>query len=76
VESTSAVRVSAQTGSGMGDLCAAIVNWLVRCVPPAGAGVPFTPRLAAGISEVRSLLQAEKLAEALGKLENLKRECD
>ena len=40
-----AVRVSAQTGAGLADLCARISRWLVPEPPPAGAAVPFTPEL-------------------------------
>jgi tRNA modification GTPase len=40
-----AVRVSAQSGAGLADLCARISRWLVPEPPPAGAAVPFTPDL-------------------------------
>jgi len=74
--SLDAVRVSAQTGAGLPALCAAIANWLVPDIPAPGAGVPLTPELAAALADVRALTQGGRLPEALGKLENLCRECN
>lgn len=51
-----AVRVSASTGEGLAELCAALSQWLVPEVPPAGAAVPFTDGLCGGIEEARRLL--------------------
>jgi tRNA modification GTPase len=48
-----AVRVSAVTGAGVPELCAALARWLVPHVPPPGSAVPFTPDLAAGLAEVQ-----------------------
>jgi tRNA modification GTPase len=53
-----AVRVSAHTGVGVGDLCQALARWLVPEPPPPGAAVPFTPELAR---------QVEILAVSLGR---------
>jgi tRNA modification GTPase len=49
-------RVSASTGEGLPELCAALSGWLVPEVPPAGAAVPFTERLCDGVGEARRLL--------------------
>jgi tRNA modification GTPase len=75
-ESIDAVRVSAQTGVGLPDLCQSIVRRLVPAEPPPGAAVPFTAKLAAILAEVRRLIQQERVPESLEKLENLQRECD
>ncbi len=51
-----AVRISAQTGEGLADLCATLVHRLVPDPPLRGAAVPFTPRLYRGIAEAQHLL--------------------
>jgi tRNA modification GTPase len=53
-----AVRVSAITGSGLGDLCAALARRLVPDVPSPGAAVPFTPRLCELVEEMDRKLTA------------------
>jgi hypothetical protein len=44
-EAETAVRVSARTGAGIAELCAALARALVPDVPPPGAAVPFTEML-------------------------------
>ncbi len=39
------MRVSALTGAGLPELCAAISRWLVPAPPVAGEAVPYTPDL-------------------------------
>lgn len=41
-EAAGALRVSAQTGEGLAELCQAMAGWLVPDPPPPGAAVPFT----------------------------------
>jgi tRNA modification GTPase len=60
----SALRVSAQTGAGIPELCDAVSNWLVPDVPPPGAAVPFTDALGTMVEAVRQLLQEGRLPEA------------
>jgi len=50
-----AVYVSARTGAGLGELCAAIGQRLVPDQPAAGVAVPFTPQLAAAIESAAQL---------------------
>ena len=52
----SAVAVSAVTGAGLPDLCAALSRWLVPDPPPAGAAVPFTTALCSGVQLAKRLL--------------------
>jgi tRNA modification GTPase len=59
-----AARVSAATGEGLAALCEAMGKWLVPEVPPPGAPVPFTEKLAAGVEEASRLLAAGTMAEA------------
>jgi tRNA modification GTPase len=61
-----AIRVSARTGDGIVDLCAALAGWLVPDPPPAGAAVPFTPELTIMIDDARKRC-------ALGQLEAARR---
>jgi tRNA modification GTPase len=49
-----AVRVSATTGQGLDELCAAVSRWLVPEVPPAGTAVPL-PGLEALLADRRHL---------------------
>src|SRR5262249_47185840 len=63
-----AIRVSAQTGEGIPELCAALSRWLVPDVPPAGAAVPFTDSLCDGIEAARHLPEAGKIEIARGIL--------
>lgn len=60
-----AVRVSAQTGEGLAELCSALVARLVPDPPPAGAAVPFTPQLCQSIAEARRCLPAGEAARML-----------
>ncbi len=48
-----AIRVSARTGAGVGELVAAVANWLVPKSPPPGAAVPFTPELCRRVGEAQ-----------------------
>jgi tRNA modification GTPase len=57
-----AVRVSARTGEGLAELCAAIVARLVPEPPPFGADVPFTPQLCAGIADAQQALDSGDIA--------------
>jgi tRNA modification GTPase len=59
-----AIRVSARTGAGLTELCAAVVARLVPDPPPFGAAVPFTPRLSEGVAEVQRTLAAGQAGEA------------
>jgi tRNA modification GTPase len=63
-EAGDAVRVSAQTGAGLAELCAALSRWLVPEPPAPGAAVPFTPALAEALEEARRQLVAGRAAEA------------
>jgi tRNA modification GTPase len=68
-----AVRVSAQTGDGLSELCAAVSLWLVPDVPPAGAAVPFAESLCAVFEEARRLLAVraiEQVRESLRHVRN------
>jgi tRNA modification GTPase len=58
-----AVRVSALGGTGLVELCAALVAQLVPDPPPSGAAVPFTPRLCKGIAEAQRFLAAADITE-------------
>jgi tRNA modification GTPase len=62
-EKQNAVRVSAKTGEGLAELCAALVRRLVPDPPPSGAAVPFTPHLAGRIVEAQHVLSARDMAE-------------
>lgn len=65
------VRVSALTGSGLAELCAAVSRCLVPQPPPAGAAVPFSPRLAAEIEEAWQYEAAGLTEKAKQTLVNL-----
>jgi tRNA modification GTPase len=51
-----AIRVSAQTGQGLPELCDALSGWLVPEVTPPGAAVPFTERQCTVIEQARQCL--------------------
>jgi tRNA modification GTPase len=68
-----AVRVSAQTGSGLADLCDAVSQWLVPEPPPPGAPVPFTTPLAAQIEKAWHHHAAGQTQEAMQLFANLVR---
>jgi tRNA modification GTPase len=65
------IRVSALTQSGIPELCAALSGWLVGDPPPAGAAVPFTERLCAGVETAYRLLKEGQGDEARRILERL-----
>ncbi len=48
-----AIRVSARTGEGIAELCAALASWLMPDPPSAGAAVPFTSELTIMIDDAR-----------------------
>jgi tRNA modification GTPase len=59
-----AVRVSARTGVGLPELCAAVVARVVPEAPPARAAVPFTAGIADRIEEARRLCREGRRGEA------------
>jgi hypothetical protein len=65
------VRVSARTGEGLGELCAALSRWLVPGPPPAGAGVPFTEELCAGVEGAAGMLGEGRAGEARDMIRGL-----
>jgi hypothetical protein len=64
-EARGAVRVSAETGAGLEELCAAIVRRLVPAVPPEGAAVPFTPQLCGFVLWAREFAHAQRWEDTL-----------
>jgi tRNA modification GTPase len=70
-EVQNAVRVSALTGAGLPELCAALAARLVPRPPPAGSGVPFTAASGAALMEARRLLQTGDLPGASGVLRQM-----
>ena len=58
------MQVSAKTGAGIPELCAAMAHWLVPEPPPAGAAVPFTPALGAAVEEAARLHSSRRFAAA------------
>lgn len=67
-----AVRVSARTGEELEELCAAVVARLVPDPPPAGAAVPFMPRLCEGIAEAQRALAEGNVAVTLRIITSLR----
>ena len=63
-QAAGAVQVSAKTGAGIPELCAAMAHWLVPEPPPAGAAVPFTPALGAAVEEAARLHSSRRFAAA------------
>jgi len=59
-----AVRMSARTGEGLGELCEALSQVLVPDPPPPGVAVPFTPALCHRLEMIRQHCTAGRLAEA------------
>ena len=59
-----APRVSARTGDGVPELCAAVATWLVPQAPPTGTAVPFTPQLADAVEGAGRALAAGQSTEA------------
>jgi tRNA modification GTPase len=66
-----AIHVSARTGAGIPELCAAIAGRLVPEAPPAGAAVPFTSDLCDCIAEASAHGAAGRWDEARRVLEPL-----
>lgn len=64
-------RVSAQSGAGIKELCAAISQRLVPEPPPAGAGVPFTAELNEHIEQAELACCAERMDEARDRLSQI-----
>lgn len=67
-----AVRVSAKTGKGLAELCAAIVAHLVPDPPPTEAAIPFTPRLCEGLADAQKTLASGDTAAAHRIMERLR----
>jgi tRNA modification GTPase len=67
-----AVHVSALTGEGLSELCAAISGWLVPEVPAAGAAVPFTEQLCEAVETVGRHLAPGQTSEAREKINRLR----
>src|SRR5262249_39080639 len=63
-QAAGAVRVSAATGTGLAELCAALATHLVPAPPPPGAAVPFTASLIDGIARARELVVHGDLSQA------------
>jgi tRNA modification GTPase len=70
-QASEAVRVSAQTGAGLEELCQAMARWLVPDPPPPGAAVPFTAELCDRLEEVQRILATGLFDEGLRGLETL-----
>ncbi len=74
-----AVRVSAQTGEGLPELCAALSRWLVPEVPEAGAAVPFTAGLCDQLEDARRLFtqgHADILRDRIKRLRTSRNEIE
>jgi tRNA modification GTPase len=67
-----ALPVSALTGAGLAELCAAIASWLVPEPPAAGAALPFGEALCAGIEEAARLLAGGAVSQARHLLATLR----
>jgi tRNA modification GTPase len=59
-----AIHVSALTGEGLSELCAAVIARLVPDPPPPGAAVPFTPQLCERIALAQRHVAAGNAGEA------------
>jgi tRNA modification GTPase len=68
-QAAGAVRVSARTGFGLGELCQSLGQLLVPDPPPPGAAVPFTDMLAERVSEAAGHVAAGRLDAARSALE-------
>jgi tRNA modification GTPase len=69
-----AVRVSARTGAGLAELCAALSRRLVAEPPPAAAAVPFTLALCQGVISALGLLRGARTDEARAVVAFLRRD--
>jgi tRNA modification GTPase len=56
-QASAGARVSARTGAGLAELCAALAERLVPRPPPAGSGVPITAADGTTLLKARGLLQ-------------------
>jgi tRNA modification GTPase len=63
-----AVHVSALSGEGVPELCAAISAWLVPEVPAAGAAVPFTEQLCEAVETASRHLARGQTGEARDRI--------
>jgi tRNA modification GTPase len=64
-----AVRVSARTGEGIGDLSAAITRRLVPDAPGEGTPIPFTEEVCSAVAEALRLLSAGAREQACAVIE-------
>jgi tRNA modification GTPase len=62
-QAASALRVSAQTGEGLAELCEGLASWLVPDPPPPGAAVPFTAALCDAVEQAYRHAQLGRLDE-------------
>lgn len=69
--SADAVRVSAHTGAGIGELCAFLATWLVPHAIDPGIALPFTPLLADRVEEALACLQSGNPTQTVSILERL-----
>lgn len=67
------LRVSALTGTGIANLADHIAQWLVPHPPSPGSAVPFTPALCDAVSEAHSLLDRERVQDAVHVLCELRK---
>ena len=72
-EAPGAVHVSARTGAGLAELCAAVGRRLVPDPPPAGAAVPFTAALAEGVLAAQGFLRLGQTDEVRRAVDSLRR---
>jgi tRNA modification GTPase len=70
-QAAGAVRVSARTGAGIPELCAAIAWRLVPQAPAAGAALPFTEELCDRVAEAQSHFSSGQAEAARDTLERL-----
>ena len=68
-----AVAVSARTGAGLSELCAALSGWLVPEPPPSGTAVPFTADQCDGVVWAKRHLDEGRPKEARRSVLSLRR---
>ncbi len=66
-----ALQVSAATGQGLTELCAALATWLVPVVPAAGDAVPFTSTFCDAVEAAARLLDAGEVVAARRVLDSI-----
>jgi tRNA modification GTPase len=66
-----AVRVSAQTGEGLQELCAALSGWLVPEIPRAGTAMPFLKRHFNALDDASRSMTVDQAEEARACLRTL-----